>query len=163
VRSIITMEDQKEKKIRFIHISTDGVYSSKKGNYSEKSATIPYNNYGWSKLGAECAVRLLSNYAIIRTRFFDPDNIPFVNSAKDIFTSSIPLSELVKAIHLLLYSKFIGIINVGDVKMSEFDRYKEYKPSLKFCKRDDITKDLNFEIAKDASMNCDLWQDLKDK
>ena len=163
VRSIIGIEQQKEREIRFIHISTDGVYSSKEGNYSEKSATIPYNNYGWSKLGAECAVRLLSNYAIIRTRFFDPDNIPFDNSAKDIFTSSIPLSELVEAIHLLLYSKFIGIINVGDVKMSEFDRYKKYKPSLKFCKRDDIAKHLKFDIAKDASMNCDLWQNLKNK
>ena len=161
VRSIIGIEQQQERKIRFIHISTDGVYNSKKGNYSETSATIPYNNYGWSKLGSECAVQLLSNYVVIRTRFFNPDNIPFDNSAKDVFSSSIPLNELVEAIHFLLYSEFIGTINVGDIRMSEFDRYKKYKTSLKPCTRADITKSLNFEIAKDASMDIDFWHELK--
>jgi len=163
VSSIMKIEEKKEKKIRFIHISTDGVYSSKKGNYSEKSATIPYNNYGWSKLGAECAVRLLSDYVIIRTRFFNPFNILFDNSAIDIITSSIQLNELVEAIHFLLNSKFIGTVNVGSRKMSEFDRYKKHKPSLKPCNRNDIIKNLNYEIAKDATMDCNLWLTLKEK
>jgi len=161
VRSIIEFEKRKNKKIRFIYISTDGVYSSEKGDYSEKSATIPYNNYGWSKLGAECAVNMLSDYVIIRTRFFNPDNIPFEDSADDIYTSSIPLNKLVEAIHLLVNSNYIGTINVGDVRMSEFDRYRKYKPLIKSCKRDNITKHLHFEIAKDASMDCDLWHKLK--
>src|SRR3989338_4943835 len=69
--------------IRFIHISTDGVYSGIKGGYSEQSETIPINYYGWTKLGAESSVRLLSNYCIIRTSFFDPTSIPFDKSPID--------------------------------------------------------------------------------
>ena len=104
---------------------------------------------------------MLSDYVIIRTRFFNPDNIPFEDSADDIYTSSIPLNKLVEAIHLLVNSNYIGTINVGDVRMSEFDRYRKYKPLIKSCKRDNITKHLHFEIAKDASMDCDLWHKLK--
>ena len=59
------------KKIRLIHISTDGVYPSIKGNYSENSKTKPYNVYGWTKLCSETFVKTLTNYVIIRTRFFD--------------------------------------------------------------------------------------------
>ena len=162
VCSALKFEENEKKNIRLIHISTDAVYNGKTGNYSEKDATIPYNNYGWSKLGAECAVRLLANYAIIRTRFFNPANIPFDDSATNIFTSSMPINELVSAIYLILFSKFIGVINVGDQKMSEFNLYKKFKPSLKPCKRNDITKHLNFEIAKDSTMYCDLWYNLKE-
>ena len=46
---------RKEKKtgqhIRFIQISTDGVYPGTAGNYKETDAAIPYNLYGWTKLG----------------------------------------------------------------------------------------------------------------
>ena len=163
VRSLMKIEDKKRKKIRFLHISTDGVYNSRKGNFSEKSATIPYNNYGWSKLGAECAVQLLTNFVIIRTRFFNPNNILFNDSATDIYTSSIEINELVESIHFLLNSTFIGTINVGDQRMSDFDRYKKYKPSIKPCKRHEITKRINCEMARDASMDCNFWLKLKDK
>lgn len=163
VRSIIEFEKRKNKKIRFIYISTDGVYSSEKGNYSENSATIPYNHYGWTKLGAECVVRLLTNYTIIRTRFFNPGNIPFNDSATDVFTSSLPVDDLAKAIHHIHNLNLVGTINVGGERLSDFDRYKKYKPSLKPCKREDIEKHLHFEFAKDASMNCNLWYDLKNK
>ena len=163
VHSIIELEKRKNKIIRFVHISTDGVYASKIGNYSEKSTTIPYNHYGWTKLGAECVIRLLSNYTIIRTRFFNPDNIPFDNSAIDVFTSSLPIGDLVKAIYYIHNLNFVGVINVGGERLSDFDRYKKYKPSIKPCKREDIIKNLHFEIAKDASMDCNLWYDLLNK
>ena len=64
---------KKDKRIRFIHISTDGVYNRTEGNYSETSPTIPFDKYGWTKLGAECSVNSLSNFCIIRASFFDLD------------------------------------------------------------------------------------------
>ena len=57
--------------IKLIHISTDGVYPSIKGNYKENSYLKPYNIYGWTKLCSENIVKSLKNFVIIRTRFFE--------------------------------------------------------------------------------------------
>ena len=40
------------KKVKLIFFSTSYIYPGKKGNYSEDDALLPWNNYGWSKLGA---------------------------------------------------------------------------------------------------------------
>ena len=42
-----------EKKIKIIFFSSNYVYPGKKGNYKEKDPVLPWNNYGWSKLGSE--------------------------------------------------------------------------------------------------------------
>lgn len=160
VIEIIKKENKSEKKIRFIHISTDGVYPGTEGNYSERDKTIPYDKYGWTKLGAECAVNLLSNFCIIRTSFFDPKNIKFDFSAIDAFSSKVQINYLAKAVAKMLYSDFIGVINIGDKRKSDYERYKQYKHSLKPCKLKDILKTIPFNMAKDASMNCSLWKKI---
>jgi len=160
VKEVMKKEISTGKKIRFIHISTDAVYSGTDGNYSEKDQTIPYNNYGWSKLGAECIVNLLSNFCIVRTSFFNTKNILFNESAKDMFSSKMPIENLVKAISKLIEHDFIGTINIGSKKKSEYERYKEYKPTLKKCKFNDILKSTNIPMWRDASMNCNRWNKL---
>ena len=40
-----------EYKIKIIYFSTSYVYPGKKGNYNENDSLLPWNNYGWSKLG----------------------------------------------------------------------------------------------------------------
>ena len=126
----------------------------------DSSPTIPYNIYGWSKLGGETTVRSLENFCIIRTRFFDPLNIPFSESADDIITSSIEIDRLAKIINFLVKDEFNGVLNVGNEATTEFLRYISHKPNLKKCKRSDITKNLNFEIAKNASMNISLMKKI---
>ena len=54
------------KKIKLIFFSTSYVYPGKKGNYKETDPILPWNNYGWSKLGAEAAVQMYKNSLIIR-------------------------------------------------------------------------------------------------
>ena len=161
VNAVIKKENMLKKPIRFVHISTDAVYECSKGSYSEKGPCIPYNKYGWTKLGAECAVNLLSNFCIIRTRFFNPENIPFNESATDLYTSTIPINELAFYIMDILNTEFVGTINVGKPSRSDFENYKQYKSSLQTCKYDDITKNLNFPIAKDASLDLTRWNRLK--
>lgn len=158
VSSIREIEQSMNQDIRFIYISTDGVYKCDKGNYSENSPTIPYNVYGWSKLGGETSVRILKNFCIIRTRFYDPENIPFSESAVDIITSSIEVEKLIQSIQFLIHDEFKGVINIGNTKSSEFIRYSAHKPQLKKCKRSDVAKNLNFEIATDASMDISLMK-----
>jgi dTDP-4-dehydrorhamnose reductase len=151
------------RKIRFFHISTDGVYEGVKGNYSEKDPVAPYNTYCWTKLGAETAVNILSDFCIIRTGFFDPDNILYDDAADDVYSSKMPVKDLVKAIVELLESDFVGTVNVGTERKSDYDRMKEFKPDIKVCKFADITKGLNFKLAQDSSMDTSLWKELKEK
>ena len=158
VRSIKDVEKIMNKNIRFIYISTDGVYKCDEGNYSEDSPTIPYNIYGWSKLGGEASVRILKNFCIIRTRFYDPEDIPFSESAVDIITSAIEIKKLIQSIQFLIQDKFNGVINIGSKEASEFTRYSKYKSDLKECKRADIASSLNFKIATNASMDISLMK-----
>ena len=161
VNVVIKKENEHKKQIRFVHISTDGVYACTKGNYSETDPSIPYNKYGWTKLGAECAVNLLSNFCIIRTRFFDPENIPFDESATDLISSTMSVENLANSIYEVLNTDFVGTINIGSPSQSDYDHYKLFKPSLKTCTRDDIIKTLPFQIAKDASLDLSRWYRMK--
>lgn len=158
VNEVMKQKNQKQKQIRFLHISTDAVYAGTKGGYFEEGETIPYNKYGWTKLGAECLVRTLSDYCIIRTSFFNPNDIKFIESPIDAFTSKMPIEYLVKAIVFLLDSDFIGVINVGLERESLYEKYKKYKPELKKGKYENVANGLPFVLPRDSSMNLNRWE-----
>ena len=158
VREIINYQKKFNKKIKLLHISSDGVYPSLKGNYSENSKLKPYNIYGLTKMYAEKSVMLLKSYVIIRTNFFDKKKIKFKNAATDIYTSMLEVESLVKKIKLISLSSFNGIINVGSQRKSNYRNFKKYKKNIKPCKRADIVKNLNFNIPKDSSMNLGLFK-----
>ena len=161
VKEILRYEINYKRKIKLIHISSDGVYPSQKGNYSEKGQLGPYNVYGWTKLASEFVVSLVDKHVIIRTRFFDKKKIKFKKSANDIFTSNIEVNDLVEAIKMISLKSFTGVINVGSKRRSDYVAYKWFKNNLKPCKRKDITKNLNVNLAKDSSMNLSLFNKVK--
>ena len=163
VKVIIELEKKIKKKIKIIYLSTDAVYPSFKGNYKENGDLGPYNNYGWSKLSAEFLIRMISDHIIIRTRFYDKDKINYKFSASDIFTSQVEIESLPKYIYYLLLENFVGIINIGSKRISDFKLYKKIKPKLKSFKRKDLIKRLNFNIAKDASLNLIKFNKIKKK
>ena len=125
--------------------------------------TIPYNKYGFAKLGAETSVSLLKNFCIIRTSFFNPENIRFDTAAEDAYSSKLPIKELAKAIKFMLNSEFIGAINIGSERKSEYERYKEFKPKIKPCKFKDVLKEAGIPLAKDASLDISLWKRIHNK
>ena len=53
-------------KIKLLYTSTDYVYAVNKGDYKETEGVNPFTNYGWSKLGGECAVQMCPNHLILR-------------------------------------------------------------------------------------------------
>ena len=116
IKQILEFQKNKKKSIKLIYISSDAVYPSIKGNYKESSELGPYNVYGWTKLSAEFLVKILSNYIIIRTRFYNKEKINYKFSASDIFTSQIDIKKLPQYIKYLLKEKYIGEINVGGKK-----------------------------------------------
>lgn len=141
------------KNCKMIFISTDGVYQSTTGDYSEDSPTIPYNIYGFTKLAGELISKSVPNHLIIRTRFFDKDSIMYRDSATDIFTSSIEINELVNIIFKLHIQDFKGVINVGSNPESDYIKYSRHKSDLKKCLRKDIVKNLDYEIAINSTLN----------
>ena len=146
------IKQYKNLNIKLIQISSDAVYQSTKGNYSELSKLKPYNYYGKTKLLSEKYVKSLDRFIIIRTRFFNKKKIKYFTAAIDSFSSSIEVNKLANYIILLIKKNFKGIINVGGKKVSDFKLYKNYK-KIKICNQSDIQKKLKFKISKDASMN----------
>ena len=55
--------------IKLVYISTDFVYPSSEEPLEEWRNLNPQNEYAWSKLGGECAVRQYDKSLIIRTTF----------------------------------------------------------------------------------------------
>jgi dTDP-4-dehydrorhamnose reductase len=141
------------KKIKLIYISSDGVYPSLRGNYSETDPVKPYNIYGWTKVAAEFLVKTLDKFLIIRTRFFSKDKILFKYSANNIYSSSIEVNKLVIIIYKLVKKNISGIINVGQKKISDYDNYKQYNIKLKSCSKNKIFKEINFKIGTNSSLN----------
>lgn len=161
VAAAMKKEARTGKKIRFVHISTDGVYQSTKGNYSEHDEAVPYNTYGWTKLAGESAASTMVNFCIIRTRFFDPSAIKYDTYATDSHSSMITVNELARAIAIMLGSSFVGTINIGGERKSDYDALKKHKPSIKPCRFRDIQGKVQFRLSKDASMNTSLWNRIE--
>ena len=78
VNAVLKKEKESQTPIRFVYISTDGVYDGVDGNFHERGPTLPYNKYGWSKLGGECAVQMYKNSLILRVSMTEK---PFVHKS----------------------------------------------------------------------------------
>ena len=120
-----------EKKIKMIFFSTSYLYPGKKGNYSEDDPLLPWNNYGWSKLGAESAVQMYKNSLIIRACMTEK---PFLHkSAFSNVKSNFIFHENFAKIFLKIINKK-GIINVGGKSQTIFQFAKKYKSDIKKIK-----------------------------
>lgn len=163
VKNILNFKLKKKKNIKLIYISSDAVYPSTKGNYKENSDLGPYNTYGWTKLSAEYLVKTLDDFVIIRTRFYDKKKLKYRYSASDVFTSQIDINLVSIYLSYIIKENFKGVINIGRNKISDYKLYKNFIPKLKAFKRKNLVKKLNFEIAKDSSLNLNLFNKIKKK
>ncbi len=118
----------KKYNIKLIYFSTGYVYPGLKGNYSELDPVKPFNNYGLSKLGGECAVSMYKNSLILRITMTEK---PFVhNKAYSNLKSNFMFHEdLVKILPKLINMK--GIINVGGKSQSVYAFAKKYNSKVK--------------------------------
>ena len=108
--------------IKIIYFSTSYVYEGKKNNYSEDSPVKPFNNYGLSKLGGECAVSMYKNSLILRLSMTEK---PFMyKKAYDNLIANYMFHEdLVKILPKIIKEK--GIINVGGKSQSVYSFAKK--------------------------------------
>ena len=115
-------------KKKLIFFSTGYVYPGTKGNYKEKDPLLPWNNYGWSKLGAESAVQMYKNSLIIRACMTEK---PFVHKSAfaNVKSNFIFHEQIAKYLIKLINKK--GIINVGGKSQSIFKFAKKYNKNVK--------------------------------
>ena len=118
----------KEKKIKIIFFSTSYVYPGSKGNYKEKDSLLPWNNYGWSKLGAESSVQMYKNSLIIRACMTEK---PFTHkfAFTNVKSNFIFHDEFAKIFIKLL--PFKGIINIGGKNQTIYKFAKKFNSKIK--------------------------------
>jgi len=115
-------------KIKLIYFSTSYVYPGNKGNYTEKDALLPWNNYGWSKLGGESAVQMYNNSLILRVCMTEK---PFVHKKAfaDVKLNFIFHEDLAKLLIKIIKKK--GTLNLGGPTKTVYDFAKKYNPKVK--------------------------------
>ena len=115
-------------KIKLIYFSTSYVYPGKKGNYTEQDSVLPWNNYGWSKLGGESAVQMYKNSLILRVCMTEK---PFLHKRAfaNVKLNFIFHDELSKILIKLLNKK--GIINLGGPTRTVYNFAKKYNKKIK--------------------------------
>ena len=118
----------KRKKIKLIYFSTGYVYNGSKGNYSENDGTKPFNNYGLSKLGGECAVSMYKNSLILRITMIEKP-FPYNKAFYDLKSNFMFHEDLVKILPKIINQK--GILNVGGPTQSVFNFAKKTKKNIK--------------------------------
>ena len=117
--------------IKLVYFSTGYVYEGTKGNYSETDPVKPFNNYGLSKLGGECAVSMYKNSLILRITMTEK---PFLykKAFSNLKTNYMFHEDLVKMLPKLINRK--GIINVGGKTQSVYSFAKFQDKSVKKIK-----------------------------
>ena len=107
----------KKNNIKLVYFSTGYVYQGVKGNYSELDPVKPFNNYGLSKIGGECAVSMYKNSLILRITMTEK---PFLHKKafSNLKTNFMFHEDLVKILHKIINQK--GILNVGGKSQSVY-------------------------------------------
>jgi len=138
--------------VKLIYISTDYVYPGITGDYKETDSILPFTNYGWSKLGGECAVQMYANSLIIRLCLC---NKPFEHefAFDDMIKNYIYEEEAAKIILDLLDE--CGIINIGGPTQSVYNFVKQNNPQIK-PKHTEYFK----PIPLNTSMNMDKLNEI---
>ena len=134
------------KKIKLIFFSTSYVYPGQKGNYKETDPLLPWNNYGWSKLGAESAVQMYKNSLIIRACMTEK---PFIHKyAYSNVKSNFIFHDEMANIFLKVIDKK-GVINIGGKSQTiyKFARKYNYKVKKKISKGE-FPKKMNMNLNK---------------
>ena len=140
--------------LKLIYLSTDYVYPGIEGNYGEDDYLKPFTNYGWSKLGGECAVRLYDNHLILRMAM-NKRPFPHPKALVDMKKSLMYIDDASKVVLELLDE--MGTINIGGKSQSVYNFVKESNPNIGKIYLNDI-EDVN--MATDCSMDTTKMKEL---
>ena len=147
----------KKYNIKIVYFSSNYVYPGTKGNYKETDPVLPFNNYGWSKLGGESAVHMYENSLILRICMTEK---PFVHkkTLTDVYFNFIFQEEVANKIPELI--KLKGILNVGGPISTIFSFAKKHNPKVK---KISLKKIKTIVFKKNMSMNVKKFNKIYKK
>ena len=113
---------------KIIFFSTSYVYPGRRGKYKETDPLLPWNNYGWSKLGAESMVQMYKNSLIIRACMTEK---PFIHkyAFSNVKSNFIFHDQFAKIFLKLIKKK--GVINVGGKTQTIFKFAKSFNKKVR--------------------------------
>ena len=133
--------------IKLIYTSTDYVYTGA-GPHKEEEALYPPSKFVWSKLGGECAMRMLKKFLILRLDF-GPIPFPWEKVYKDQFVSKLYISDMAPLVLKVVKSNVSGVMNLGGPKISLEEYAKKTRPKIKpVSKPDWVPMDTSMDITK---------------
>ena len=135
-----------ERNKKLIFFSTSYVYPGTKGNYKESDPLLPWNNYGWSKLGAESTVQMYKNSLIIRACMTER---PFIHkyAFSNVKSNFIFHDDFAKIFIKNINKK--GIINIGGKSQTIFQFAKKYNKKIKKIKsKGELPKKMDMNLTK---------------
>jgi len=135
-----------KKNLKIIYFSTSYVYPGKKGKYKESDPLLPWNNYGWSKLGGECAVQMYGNSLILRACMTEK---PFIHKSAfaNVKTNFIYHDDFIKIFLKILNKK--GIFNIGGKAQTVYQFAKtENKSIRKIFSKGELPFKMDMDLKK---------------
>ena len=145
----------KKNNIKLIYFSTGYVYEGTKGNYSEEDPVKPFNNYGLSKLGGECAVKMYKNSLILRITMTEKPFL-FKKAYSDLITNFMFHEDVVKILPKIIDQK--GVINIGGKSQSVYSFAKTYNKKV-----GKLSSKKNSKLPLKQSMNISKLRSLLSK
>jgi dTDP-4-dehydrorhamnose reductase len=140
--------------VKLINISTDYVYEGTDGDYKETCPLKPFNKYGWSKLGGECAVQLYENSLTLRIAMM---NKPFpYNKALVDVKRSVLFEDYVANLIFDVIDEY-GIVNIGGKGQSIYEFAKAHNSNVEAMYLSDV-KDVT--MPSDITLNLDKLNDI---
>lgn len=132
---------------KLVYTSTDYVYVGK-GPHKEKEPLWSSYNFGWSKLGGECAVRLVPNHLILRLSF-GPVPFPWDKVYDNQYNSKLYVDEMAPLILAAAKSTVQGVMNIGGPRMSLAEYAKRTNPDIQTVTTPDwVPKDTSLDVSK---------------
>lgn len=140
-----------------VYISTDYVFSGKRGEYRETDPASPPNLYGYTKYAGELEIQNRCNdFLIIRTGF-RPNAWPFPTAYDDVCTSVDYVDVIARDILLALQLGVRGVLHIGTEPKTLFELAQRRNPQVRpeaappgFPKRKDLCIDKWLSIKKNA-------------
>lgn len=133
--------------IKLVYASTDYVYTGK-GPHKEEEALLPSSRFAWSKLGGECAVRMLQKFLILRLDF-GPIPFPWEKVYKNKYVSKLYVDKVANLVLRATKSNSEGVMNLGGPRISLEEYARKTKPNIKSIPKPGwVSKDTSMDIVK---------------